>query len=243
VVDNASTNDSVKRIKTKYPWVNLIENTENLKFAGGNNTGISQALKDGAGYILLLNNDTVVAPDLIETMYQGTIAHGFDIASPKIYFYPGKEFHHQDYREDETGRVIWYAGGRIDWANVWPSHLGVDEVDHGQFDRTGPTEFATGCAMLINNKVFKQTGLLDPVYNFYFEDTDFCLKAKKHGFNIGYIGTSSLWHKNAGSTGGSGSKRQKKYIDRSRLIFAMRYAPVRAKLALLKLQLKTLITN
>jgi GT2 family glycosyltransferase len=182
----------------------------------------------------LLNNDTTIHSKTFLHLAKETNQHHFDIASPKIYFYPGREFHHQDYKKSERGKVIWYAGGRIDWHNVWAQHLGVDEIDHGQFDRVGETEFATGCCMLIHRQVLKKIGLLDSGFTAYFEDTDFSIRAIKAGFKVGFIPSSFLWHKNAGSTNGSGSTTQKKLIDKSRLRFALKHAPIRAKLSLIK---------
>lgn len=234
VVDNASTDQSSQTIPKKYPNITYIQNSKNLGYAGGNNLGIKQALKDGVDYIVLLNNDTTVNSTTFNHLYQGALQHHFHIASPKIYFYPGREYHHDHYTSSERGKVIWYAGGRIDWQNVIPSHIGVDEVDHDQWNQTSPTDFATGCCMLIDPKVFARIGFLDASYTAYFEDTDFCQRARKAGFAIGYVPGSTMWHKNAGSTGGSGSSTQVSLVDSSRFKFGLRHAPTRAKLALIK---------
>lgn len=234
VVDNASSDDSVEAIKQKFPKIDLIENQENLMFAGGNNIGIKQAFADGADYVILLNNDTTVHPDTFEQLVTGAIEHGFELASPKIYFSAGCEFHRDQYTSSERGKVIWYAGGRIDWANVIPSHIGVDEVDHGQWGQTQETDFATGCCLLISKKVIEKVGYLDEAYRMYFEDNDYSQRARRAGLKIGYIPAAKMWHKNAGSTGGSGSKTQVDFVDKSRFRFAMRYAPWRAKLAVIR---------
>ncbi len=234
VVDNASTDNSVSIITTKFPHIQLLTNSSNLGYAGGNNVGIKQALQDGASHIVLLNNDTTVAKHTFTRLYSGVTTHHFHLASPKIYFYPGREFHLKSYRKSELGHIIWYAGGHIDWNTVIPSHIGVDEFDHGQFNHFAETTFATGCCLLIRRQVFDRIGLLSTAYHAYFEDTEFCLRAHRAGFRIGFIPTSHLWHKNAGSSGGSGSTTQTKLVNPSRLRFALRYAPLRTKLAVLK---------
>jgi GT2 family glycosyltransferase len=234
VVDNHSTDNSVAVIAKEFPRTKLIINPKNLGFSGGNNEGIKAALAASMDWLILLNNDTTVAVDTFEMLLTGAINNKYDLASPKIYFYPGREFHIKSYKKNELGHVIWYAGGRIDWDNVWPSHIGVDEVDHGQLEESSETEFATGCCLLVKNKVFNKIGLLDTSYKAYFEDTDFCMRAQEAGFKVGFVSKAFLWHKNAGSTGGSGSLQQKRLIDDSRLRFAMRYASFRAKLALLR---------
>lgn len=234
VVDNASKKSPQAQIYKKYPQVIFMQNEKNLGFSGGNNTGIKKAFEEGCEYVVLLNNDTTVKPDTFEKLVSSARGYQFHVASPKIYFYPGREFHLKQYQKSEQGKVIWYAGGRTDWANVIPKHIGVDEVDHGQWEKAQETEFATGCCMLLSKKVYETIGGLDATYTAYFEDNDYCMKAKKQGFTIGYCPQAKMWHKNAGSTGGSGSKSQTDLVDQSRFIFAMRYAPLRAKLALIR---------
>ncbi len=173
VVDNGSSDESVEEIRRSFPEVDLIANKKNLGFSEGNNIGIKQALKKGSDYILLLNNDTVIAPSLIEELLKASQKTKSEIVSPKIYFAPGYEFHKTRYKNKDLGKVIWYAGGKIDWKNVLTSHRGVDSVDIGQFDEEKETDFATGCAMLVKREVFNKIGFFDPVYFAYFEDADF----------------------------------------------------------------------
>ena len=241
VVDNASSDDSVRSIKKKFPKVKLVANRENLGFCEGNNIGAAEAFRSGSDYALILNNDTFVDPDLVEKLVANLEAEKADIASPKIFFAPGFEFHRGKYEDAQRGKVIWYAGGEIDWANVLPHHRGVDEVDHGQYDKPEKTSFVTGCATLLNKKAYEAVGLYDPVYMFYFEDADFSLRAASNGLKVLYLPMAKLWHKNASSFGGSGSPFQDYFVSRNRLIFGLRYAPLRSKLALLKESLRFLL--
>ncbi|MBI2430864.1 MAG: glycosyltransferase family 2 protein, partial [Candidatus Levybacteria bacterium] len=156
------------------------------------------------------------------------------IVVPKIYFAKGYEFHKDRYKKGELGKVIWYAGGIIDWDNVVGKHRGVDEVDNGQYDQVEPTEFASGCCFLVKIEVFEKVGFFDEKYFLYYEDADLSMRINKAGHAIMYVPKAILWHKNAGAAGGSGSTLQDYYITRNRLIFGMRYAPLRSKLALIK---------
>ena len=217
----------------------VIKNSRNLGFSGGNNVAIKYALENGADYILILNNDTYVDHDfLTELLKTAEQDNSAGILVPKIYFAPGFEFHKEKYKKEELGKVFWYAGGEMDWANVIGHHRGVDEVDKGQYDKTKETEIATGCCMLIRKEIFENVGLFDDKYFLYYEDSDLSMRAKNKGFKIVYVPNSIIWHKNAGSAGGSGSKLQDYYITRNRLIFGMRYAGFRAKVALLKESIK-----
>jgi len=213
----------------------VIKNSKNLGFSGGNNVAIKYALENGADYILILNNDTYVDKDfLTELLKVAKKDSNIGILVPKIYFAKGFEFHRDRYSQKEQGRVFWYGGGKMDWANVIGHHRGVDEVDKGQYDETEETEIATGCCMLIKREVFESAGLLDDKYFLYYEDSDLSMRAKSKGFKVMYVPSSIIWHKNAGSAGGSGSALQDYYITKSRLLFGFRYAPTRSKLALFR---------
>lgn len=219
----------------------VIKNSKNLGFSGGNNVAIKYALENGADYILILNNDTYVDRDfLAEFLKVAEQDNSVGILVPKIYFAPGFEFHKDRYSQKERGKVFWYGGGKMDWANVIGHHRGVDEVDKGQYDAIQETDIATGCCMLIKKEVFENIGLFDDKYFLYYEDSDLSMRAKSKGFKITYVPNSIIWHKNAGSAGGSGSALQDYYVTRNRLLFGFRYAPARSKLALFRESLSIL---
>lgn len=241
VVDNGSTDDSVKTFRKELPNEVVLENKENLGFAAGNNVGIEYSLSHGADYIMLLNNDTYVGENLIEELIKvGESEAKITVLGPKIYFAPGYEFHKDRYSKQERGKVFWYAGGQIDWDNVLASHRGVDQVDQGQFDDLEETDFVSGAAMMIKRDVLEKIGPLDPKYFLYYEDSDFCQRAKEAGFKVIYVPEAVVWHYNAGSSS-SGSPLQEYYISRNRLLFAARFAPVRAKFAIFRESLKYLL--
>lgn len=238
VVDNGS------KERFKNGEIKIIRNEENLGFAGGNNVGIEDALKDGADYIIILNNDTIVDKNLVNELVKTAESdEKIGIVVPKIYFAAGFEFHKDRYQKEERGRVIWYAGGIMDWQNVIGHHRGVDEVDHGQYDRQEDTELTSGCCMLMKREMFEKVGVFDERYYLYYEDSDLSVRAKREGFKIIYAPKAVLWHKNAGSAEGSGSALQDYYITRNRLIFGTRYAPLRSKLALIRESVGLLVTG
>ena len=231
VVDNFSSDGSQEALP-KIKDIVVVQNHDNLGYAGGNNVGIKYALKRGADAVLILNNDTIVEPKLIMNLV-AALNQG-DLISPKIYFAAGYEFHKLRYSQKEAGRVIWSAGGEIDWSNVLGKHLGVDEVDGGQFAKRKQITFATGACMFVKREVFEKIGYFDERYFLYLEDMDFCVKAKNAGFKIIFEPKAVIWHKNASSSGGSGSQLQDYYITRNRLIFAFKYASLKTKLAILR---------
>ena len=243
VVDNGSSDDSVIKLKELKYEFELVESKHNLGFAGGNNLGIRHAMQEGADYVFVLNNDTEVDTKLIIDLL--AVAEEDDkngLISPKIYFAKGYEFHKERYKKNELGKVIWYAGGDIDWNNVYGSNHGVDEVDDGQFDEARETEFATGAAVLMNTKALKKVGLFNEQYFLYLEDADLSMRMKKKGWKVLYTPKPKVWHKVSQSSG-IGSNLNDYFITRNRLLFGMKYAPLRAKIALLRESVRLLITG
>src|SRR5262249_3506361 len=116
VVDNGSTDGAPERIRARFPGVGLIENGRNLGFAGGNNVAIPPSVDAGADYVLLLNNDTEVAPDMLSRLIDVAERDpSVGIVGPKILYY-------------DLPDTIWSAGGMID-AYGQPGHAGADQPD------------------------------------------------------------------------------------------------------------------
>ena len=243
VVDNGSADDSVEAIrKLKIKNLKLKINKSNLGFAEGNNIGMRDALKRGFDYIALLNDDTSVDVNLVKNIIVEHKNHpDAGAISPKIYFAKGFEYH-KKYTDSELGKVIWYAGGDIDWNNIYGSNHGVDVVDHGQFDKVRETDFATGCFVMYKANVLKEVGLYDKRFFAYMEDADHAQRIKKAGYKVLYSGKGWLWHKVSQSSG-IGSELNDYFLTRNRMIFGMRYASLRTKFALLRESIKLLLSG
>lgn len=233
LVDNASTDDSVDIFKKSFPEVKLVENISNLGFAGGNNSGIKAALSEDPTHVLLLNPDTLVDKDFFKHLHKSAISNPHvGILTPLIYFAKGYEFK-DNYKKDQLGKVIWSAGGLLDWDNIYGSNAHVDEVDTGQFKEAMDTDFATGACMLIRRAVINQIGLLNEDYFLYLEDLEYCQRAKKKGWRIVFDPSLKIWHK-VSQASAIGSPLNDYFITRNRLIFGMTYARFRTKFALLR---------
>jgi GT2 family glycosyltransferase len=206
VVDNASTDGSPEAIKSEFLDVKVIVNDANLGFAAGNNVGLQYVLEHGNEYALLLNNDTVVAPNMLrELVTIGENDEQIGIVSPKIY-----------YHEEEN--KLWYAGARKGWLRGIGATIGLDEEDEGQYDVVQRVDYAFGCGMLIKREVLERVGLLDSRFFLYHEDCDFCLRAAKSGFKTVYVPQARMWHKVSASTKTT-SYIQDYHRARSRIIF------------------------
>lgn len=238
VLDNGSQKKFVIDEK-KYEKINLtlLRSDTNTGFTGGHNRIYDKVSDTKFDSLLLLNNDSLLRKDTIKELVNGLDDHSIGAVVPKIYFTKGKEFHNDRYNENDRGSVIWFAGGKIDWGNVQSLHIGVNEVDTGQFDNVSEIDFATGACLLVRRKVIEKIGLFDEKYFLYYEDADFSVRIRNSGYKILYYPKAVLWHNNAGSSS-SGSELHDYYLTRNRMLFGMKYAPSSVKIHLLKESLR-----
>jgi GT2 family glycosyltransferase len=225
VIDNGSKENLELPAKlAAHPNVELVRSDSNLGFAGGNNLGIKHAISNyNSDFVILLNSDTTVDPSCFETLWDTARNHPeVGLVNPKIYFTAGREFHQKSYAPQEKGKVLWFAGASLDWADVVSFHRGVDEVDRGQFDHKGTTDFATGCCVLIRREVLESVGLLSEDLFLYWEDVEYSLRVKDHGYKLLFQPKAIVWHDNAGSGDGAGSDISLYYQTRNRLYLAFR---------------------
>jgi GT2 family glycosyltransferase len=190
VVDNGSTDGSVEAVRGRFPDVTLIENGENLGFVGGNNVALRYALERDVGYVLLLNNDTVVDPRfLTELIRVSETEEEIGISSPLVLYY-------------DVPDEIWTAGATINWANGATKRLWAGEKAGGS-ESVFDVDFVSGCALLAKREVIKTTGFLDPDYYLYYEEVDWCVRARAQGHRIVCVPRARIWHKVSRSVGPS----------------------------------------
>lgn len=210
VVDNGSTDGSpaaIERWGRENLPLALIRNAENLGFVRGSNQGMRHALAAGTEYVFLLNNDTVVAPDVLELLV-ATAERSDDIGmvGPKIYQY-GK-----DSILDSAGTrtIPWLAQGFL---------IGHGNVDHGQYDDPGDLPYVTGTALLVKRTVLEKVGLMDEDYFCYFDDFDWGVKAREAGYRLLFVPKAVVHHKGS-RTAGFNSPFYIHHMARSRILFA-----------------------
>lgn len=188
----------------------------------------------GISNYCVINDDVYFDKEFTMDLARSFQEHNNSCFGGKIYYAPGYEFHKDKYTKEQSGKVIWFAGGTVDWAHATTGHLGVDEVDQGQFDTGGETEFITGCLFCFDKEVVDAIGFWDEEYFLYYEDADYCERAKKAEIPLIYNPNLVIWHKNAQSTDGSGSKLHQELQKKAHLRFARKYAPMRTKLHVIK---------
>jgi GT2 family glycosyltransferase len=206
--------DRLDTSKTQKDRLFLIKNDKNYGFAKGNNIGIQYALKAfNPDYILLLNNDTVVDRNFLTELVKLMESDGkIGIAGPKIYYY------------DFNGRsdVISFTGEDIIPEKGSGKRYGCGEIDSGQWDRQMEVDRLEGSCMLIRREVFERIGLLDEDYFLYWEETDFCIRAKKAGFKVVYCPKARIWHKVSAS---APSNLKLYFLTKNRFLFIAKNFP------------------
>ena len=187
VIDNGSTDGSPEKISQHFPDVKLIALEENIGVPAGFNQGIQVALNAGYEYVFILNNDTVVAPDmLLELIKVAEKDENFSMAMPQILYYPPSS--HKVKRED-----IWSDGGY--YRKFPPGIVHKDNRKAIDFSQPRLVEYVPTCGLLIHKRAFQQVGLFDPGYFFFFEDWDFSERVRSAGLTIWSVPTAKMWHK------------------------------------------------
>jgi len=182
VMDNASTDGSAAAIRERFPQVQILDLTQNLGYAGNNNVGIEAALAEKADWVFVLNEDTVLAPDCLTRLIEaGEQDPSIGVLGPMVY-------HHGE------PTVIQSAGGKLN--ALWESfHLAQNVEDHGQFRAPHRVDWISGCAILVRRAVIEQVGMIDPRYFYFWEETEWCMRASKAGWRIVHEPRAMLWHK------------------------------------------------
>lgn len=218
VLDNASTDGSPEAVRRLYPQAELLALTDNRGYAGNNNVGIARAMADGSDWILVLNEDTEMAPDCIAHLVaEGERDPRIGIVGPMVY-------HH-----DEPG-VIQSAGGLLG-GSAWDSvHAGQNEDDRGQFAVARDVQWISGCAIMVRRAVVAQVGAIDERFFYYWEETEWCIRAAAAGWRVRHVPAAKLWHK--------GVQRDYRpapsisyYATRNRLLCLSMHAPLAVRTA------------
>ena len=194
IIDNASSDDSLLKLsKYQDERIVVISNKDNVGVAAGNNQGIKESLTSNCSHVLLINNDTAFGSDLIIELISGLRIYQCDMVSPKIMYY-------------DQPNVIWSAGGYLNKyrANAG-QEIGANQIDKGQYDFSIQIDYSSTCCLLICSHVFETVGLMDEKYFCYYDDTDFCLRAKQQNKAIYYMHTTKLFHNASTLTGGRDS--------------------------------------
>lgn len=203
LVDNGSAADFATRIGHRFPAISMIRNEVNLGFAGGYNTGLREALAGDGRFFLLLNNDTLLAPDCLAHLVACLQAReDVAAATAKIYYH------------DEPQR-IWSVGNGLHPVLLERTNGGDDQIDQGQWAAVQEINFAPFCGILLRREAVEQVGLLDELFFLYYEDMDYCLRLQTAGWRMLLCPNAHIWHDVSTSSGGPDSPLRRYWLAQS----------------------------
>ena len=200
LVNNGCTAQGSRKLASSLPQVTLIDSPVNLGFAGGNNLGITRALKENSTHILLINNDaTVISKHFFETLLQSP----FYLTAPLLI-------------SRVNGQLTPDYGGQVDYFLGRNTHLSAP----------GFADYYSGACLFINSLVLKKIKGFDESFFLYYEDVDFCLRAKKAGFTLGLLPQLKVFHRLSASTNKLGAKKIKILAQSHRLFCFKHLSPL-----------------
>ncbi|MDB5164328.1 MAG: hypothetical protein JWS12_946 [Candidatus Saccharibacteria bacterium] len=191
VVDNGSGDGSQSYLKKNYPEVTLIELDKNYGFSGGVNRGIEHAMKAGAKYVALFNNDAIADKHWLKNILAAAETQ------PKSGIVTSKFMRIDKKHLDSTG----------DFYSVWglPFPRGRNELDNGQYDDKRDVFGASGGASLYRAAMLQEVGLFDETFFAYFEDVDMSFRAQLAGWKVVYAPQAIAYHHLSATTSKLGS--------------------------------------
>jgi GT2 family glycosyltransferase len=213
LVDNASTANRIAELGSEFPWCHFVHNTVNGGWAGGNNSGIRYALERGAEEVILLNNDTTVAPQLVEALLDIAGSHpDFGVLGPVIRFMDNPD-------ETMTDGTLF---NRLDGTGFFQRLPVPEDVS----PTVTEVDIVNGCCMMVRAEVFSRIGLVDERFFLIHEESDFCLRAREAGFRCGVIGAALVWHKGSSSFKRTGKRLQRYYDTRNLYLLLRKHAAI-----------------
>ncbi len=212
VVDNASTDESVAKIREQFDGkVTLLVNKENLGGSGGFNTGIREVLRGDYKYLMCVDNDIVFAKDAIEQLYRFLESHSdVGMVGSKAYFM------------DEPER-IWNYGGRIDFCDYIQKDCYKNVIETGDLPEIVYCDYVPACSLMARTEAVRKVGIM-PEDNFiYWDDMEWGYRFNRAGYKVASLGTSKVWHKAGGRNAGNTFIHY--YMWRNRINFFMHMLP------------------
>jgi hypothetical protein len=220
LVDNGSTDGTAEAIAAEFPWCRLVRIEVNRGPLVGNNAGIRAALDLGARWIVLMNNDTTVHPDLCERLRDAAVAHPqYDVLGPVIMFMDSPD-------------VVMTEGTIFNP----PIPRGFFLDKHVPLTRTQPPtvvecDIVNGCCLMITADMIRRIGFFDERFFMYHDESDLCLRVLQAGGRLGMIDHELVWHKGNATSAGTG-KRAIRYYDARNLWLLLRkhrWAPLNGR--------------
>lgn len=198
VVDNSNSllsRNKLEKLEEKFN-ISVIFSPENKGFAAACNIGIVNFRKRGFEYIWLLNPDLVVAASALSALVKGAAFYNNQVlfGSKVLFGSLNLEKALADISKQEIKFNIWSAGGKIDFSKLQIDMIGHGENDLGQYNLEKDCDYLPACSLFFHISIIDLIGYLPEEYFLYFEETDWCTRAKKSALNLKYLPRSVVWH-------------------------------------------------
>lgn len=201
IVDNGSSDGSGNQLEEKHgDFARFIFHHENAGFAGGNNIGIAEVIKQGYDYLMLLNNDTESKPDFLNHLVNRLEKnHTLGAVQPIFFFLLEKN-------------KIWNAGGKYIPFLGLTRTIGYNQVAKEKYNQPKTIDWITGCCFLVSSEIVKEVGMLNEKFFIYYEDVDWSFRIRKAGYRLAYEPKSVVYHE-AGMAQKSKVKKEEGYVN------------------------------
>lgn len=213
LIDNGSK-DGLNVACAEFAHVHIVRSETNGGFAAGCNRGLFLAKERGAHYMLLLNNDTIVAPDILQAFMHAAQAYPCaGVLGAKIFYY-------------EEPTLLWHAGGAVNFKTLHCYHEGCTDCDlDKKWEVARELNYACGCALFLRAEVLAKVGGMAEEFFLLWEEIDWCWRIRKAGYTCMFTPTARVWHKISRSfEGGNRGALWQYYYYRNRLLFLKRHA-------------------
>ena len=181
VVDNSGTREASLVLAQRYPSLPVVLSDQNLGYTGGNNIGIRSVLASGVDYVLLLNDDAVLDAEALSYLVDAAKLNpdaGF--LGPKVHML------------EDPHRIL--SVGMNMTRSFGFAHRGIGELDRGQYEELSEVDALSGCALFAGRNAIETVGLLDERFFAYFEDADWCYRARAAGLRVLCVPEARVWH-------------------------------------------------
>ncbi len=209
-IDNGSSDGSFVAVAEAFPEVRQVRVETNQGPTHGLNQGLLAGLEGDYDYLLSLNNDIEVDPEMVTEMVRLAESDPrIACVGPKAYYFWDRE-------------RLWSAGGIIRFKQSVTRERGMGEIDRGQYDNDQEVGYINGCAILMRRSVVEEIGIWDPIFNLAVEDADWCMRSKRRGYRCMYCHRAVLWHM-VSATAGNYQPSRTFFTGRANAIFVRRY--------------------
>lgn len=204
IVDNASADSTVDTVKSGYPDVFVLENKQNLGYAGGNNAGLAYCIEKNFKYVFIINNDIILEPDALQKMVQFIENYpDAGIIGPINYSY---------YNRNE----VQFLSSKL-ILDKYEFHVNTELSESCTFYET---DYVNGAAMLLRIDLLKEIGCFDENYFLFWEESDLCLRTRRTGYKCIMLTNAKIYHKESASFGTAFlSPLKNYYLQRNKLYF------------------------